>query len=226
MERKRSMVASTIGTICLFIGLFMGVPLSVYGLFITISTIIFSTTGYDATGLGIIMGPMMIGPGIVALCLLIPAVRLLNLQQKQIVLPVTIITLFMLIIGVNNFMSIKLKGDKERQKAKKVQEFYKLEDMKIQIKFENKKIVSVKFSLTYQDDSEFRQKINNSSMLTRKALNQRLATDKIFEPIGRMDMPSFRMQDNSLNYVVEVTYAGYEKLKSNKYAKWISLWGK
>lgn len=112
---------------------------------------------------------------------------------------------------------------KERQHQAEIQESYRLEDEKILQEFDTHKTVTVVFDLTYADAHAARRRAQQSDTETRKALNRQFAKENIFDPIGPTDMPNFKIHDNTIQYKVEVTKAGYEKLRANKYARWITL---
>ena len=111
----------------------------------------------------------------------------------------------------------------EEEHQAKIRKYYQREDEKILKEFDNKKIVSVRFSFDFADDRESERKAKTSDEAPRKALNIQFVRDHIVDPIGPTDMPSFRIEENTIDYSAEITRAGYEKLRKNKYARWISL---
>ncbi len=218
MEYKRSVVAQTIGGICLFIGLFLGVSLLVYGLFITISAVILSATGYDATGLGIIIGPPMIVAGIVFSCPLILAVRLLNLRPKHLVLSASIIALIPLIFGMIGTISWKSKIDIER---KHEEALAKTRDEVILDKFENSKAVVVKVIC------KIRQNIQENDIEAIQASRRKFALENIIQPLGPQNISNYKFYkwgDYDVYFIAEVTRDGYESLKQNMHVSIIELY--
>ena len=98
MKDERSIFTQVIGLVCLFIGLFLGIPLVTGGLVFIILTIamVVLGTANDYTGLGIVIGLPMAVLGIGLSWTLIIAVRLLNLTRKHVVVAASTVGLFVI----------------------------------------------------------------------------------------------------------------------------------
>lgn len=152
-------------------------------------------------------------------------------EIKIITLPAILIFACLIFYVVQQGISSKIRFDIElkraEEEARSKKEKYRLMDVAIRKKFESQQIVTVRFDFHYGDDYEAERKaVYAANVKIRKELNKKFVMDNIIIPIGSADMPHFRSDDSSLSYIVEVTKAGYEKLRPNKYVKRIGLWEK
>ncbi len=141
-----------------------------------------------------------------------------------------IFTLFIVVIlALGMFYAVQMNIGSNKKLAAgeehraKIRERYQREDEKILKEFASKEIVSVRFSFDFADDRGAEREAASAGKERRAALNIQFVRDHIIDPIGKNDMPSYQMEDNTLNYAAEFTRAGYERLRKNKYARWISL---
>ena len=98
MENKKSLVAQTIGWICLWIGL-LGVFILSCGLVLMIGGIIMHDTRSDATGLWILWIPPIILKGAVLSCLIIPAAYFFKLRPRILFITILFVALLPVFIG-------------------------------------------------------------------------------------------------------------------------------
>jgi len=88
--------------------------------------------------------------------------------------------------------------------------------------FEHNKTVRIQFSFTYGHD-EHERNTRNMTVAERGTAHQTYVTKNIIEPIGGQDILYWKKDVTPLEYIAEVTKAGYEKLKNHKNVRWIYL---
>ena len=218
MENEESILVKTIGMICLFIGLFLGVGLFFYGVVITLGTIILSATGYDATGLGIIVGPPMCFAGIILSCPLMLAKRLLHVKTKDIVLYALVVALIPVLFGMGGMISYKNQVDLELKLEEKLA---KSRNDEILEKLKNSKYATVKVICNIRDN-----KIDMRDIETIQAGQRKFAVENIIQPLGSENISNYKFYawgGYDIYFVADVTRAGYEGLKQNRHISQIEL---
>ena len=232
MERKSSVVMATFGAVFVFVSLFLGVLFTFGGL---CGVIIGVTGGGNLCGLGLIFGLPALVLGIILLCLLRPAYLLLkrNLNQYQNqegltpqerkLLSLSVVILFVVSIlmsliyispyvsyrAISNFNPYNLTPEMIRS-------------MKAAIKKEFKKhdtvVLQVYYHPPYFKDSFYQQ----SEESKKEIIDSQFISDYYLKIIGINDAKRFK-KSRGYSFIVEVTEAGYEKLRQSEYLRAIEL---
>ena len=210
-----------IGSLCLLLGM-LGTFLLASGIVLIVVTIILSASGDDATGLDIIVGPMVAAPGFVLGSLLFQAIRLLGLRIRHVVILGLLISFIPILYGIQSASSVRAKNNAWREKLAKQEAFYRSMDPIIQKKLEVSPTVKLSFYFSFADDWETERKAGQVNVEMRKAINKEFVNKNVIEPMGA-DILHWN-SSNTVEYFVEVNKAGYEKLKNNKHVKWITFW--
>jgi len=194
--------------------------------------------GGNLTGLGLIIGSVSAGIGFLPTIVLTGllcnrSIKLSNDDVKHVITTkvikifsfvfVIIIIVIALVMGAwtNYSWNKKVKGYEEKR-AKTEQKYIK-EAEEISKLFEDNETLVISFSLTYRHDRKYADYTANMSVSERGAAHKEFVLENIIEPIDRQYI--FYLDDcgSSLEYVVEITKEGYDKLKNNEYVHWISL---
>ncbi len=221
----QAVISLILGTVLLFLGFFV---LTADGI------AIMTGGGGNLTGLGIIIGLILLSMAQRYLIGFVSAARLLKQdlkgkseftikEKRNFIFFIIIVIVCAAIYAVQANAAWNKQIAAEQQEQARIKEHFRLEDEKILKEFESKEIVSVKFSFNFADDYEAKRKAKTSDLATLGALNVQFVRDHIIDPIGTTDMPSYQVAGNTIEYSAEVTKAGYAKLRKNKYAERISL---
>ncbi len=127
---NQALDVTTTGMLFFIMGLFVGVPLFIYGVGIVIATIYFTAISYDATGLGIIVGPPIAALGCLFLLCFIPAVHWLKPNakgKKMMIVAISFVALVVLCFVMKGFVAYKWRNDAYFKKQERTRERYKSE---------------------------------------------------------------------------------------------------
>jgi len=217
MEKKSSLALQFIGLICLLIGLGPGVFLLTCGIMLIITQIIFITQ--DARGYAGAFGAIAFIVGIVLSVPLIPAVNLLKLKVKYLIIPAVLVALFPIYFGVRNIIFEKQIHKSYLEQKKNIEAIRPFQDRKIIEAFSQNKVVPIGVKCSYAlYESEFRQR-NKGKKAT---MNMQFINDNFVEPAGRDHI--FKINFVAWTYFyAQVTREGYDQLKNNIYVEYIEL---
>ena len=206
-QKPGNPMATLTGILCLLMSMF-GVFLLAYGTMIVILTIIATIAGKDATGLGIIVGPLIGLPELLLCILFPPAIRLLNLNKKTVVL--------LMIIPVLAVIFLRTQSNFKRTAFDKLDQDFDIYNPTTEM------IQSMKERIT----NEFRK--HETLFLTVRyyppksgpfATGQRSLENYYIEAIGRENIRRFKWGPKNNWFAVELDETGYENLRKAQYLR-------
>ncbi len=216
--QKPGILGTFTGILSLLSGM-CGVFLITYGTIIVLMTIEATSAGKDATGLGIIVGPLIGLPGLILLILFLPAIRLLKLKK--------IILIFL--IASSALAAIFFQTQVELKKAK----FHRLNEnfdiynpttemirsMNNRIKNEFQKHKTLFLTVRYYPPK------------TDQFTEQGSLQNYYIETIGRNNIKRFKWGPVNDWFSIEINEAGYNNLRKSKFLRSIyfndlSIYGK
>jgi len=200
-----------IGSFCLLAGM-LGTFLLASGIVLIIGTISLSASGDDATGLGIVVGPLIAAPGLVLCWFIFPAVRLLQLKIRNAWIIVILFTIFPIIFGIQNVSSIRTKNNIWRQEQLAEQD-------QLLTEFKTSDYVPVRVV------SCIRMKTKDGSTVAPYPLREKLTRETLIIPLGE----NIRVHkiapwgDHDIYFDAEITRNAYDQLKQNHWVQDIIL---